>query len=57
VFFDKNAKGIFSFNTTKGIKSKADIRRTIMANTNDPEMCFIKAIEDYLKSVYGIPIN
>jgi hypothetical protein len=39
------------------MKSNADIRRTIMANTNDPEMCFIKAIRDYLKSEYGIPIN
>jgi hypothetical protein len=28
-----------------------------MPNTNDPEMCFIKAIEDYLKSEYGIPID
>jgi hypothetical protein len=61
VYFDKNAKGrpyaTITFNTTKGIKSNADIRRTIMANTNDPEMCFIKAIEDYLKSEYGILID
>jgi hypothetical protein len=61
LIFGKNAKGkpfaTITFNVVKGISLNADIRRTILANSNDPEMCFIKAIEDYLESEYEIRID
>ena len=46
-----------TFNTTKGTKDHAGIRKTIRFNRNDPLMCFIEAFRKYLQSRYNIDLE
>jgi ABC-type transporter MlaC component len=46
-----------TFNTTKGTKDHAGIRKTIQFNRNDPLMCFIEAFRKYLQRRYNIDLE
>ena len=57
----KNSKGKdcvrITFNVVKGHGKHANIKKNIIINEKDKEMCFINAFKLYLETEYGIDIK
>jgi len=61
IYLTQNADGIecanITFNVVKGKGTNANIKKNILANTSDKQMCFIGAFKNYLQTEYKLDIE
>jgi hypothetical protein len=61
IYLTQNAAGIecanITFNVVKGKGTNANIKKNILANTRDKQMCFIGAFKNYLQTEYKLDIE
>jgi hypothetical protein len=61
IYITQNEDGIeyanITFNVVKGKGTNANIKKNILANTHDKEMCFIEAFKNYLQTEYKLDIE
>jgi hypothetical protein len=61
IYITQNEDGIecanITFNVVKGKGTNANIKKNILANTRDKQMCFIAAFKNYLQTEYKLDIE
>jgi hypothetical protein len=61
IYITQNEDGIecinITFNVVKGKGTNANIKKNILANTRDKQMCFIEAFKNYVLTEYKLEIE